>query len=303
MVFGIPTQVFWPYFLAIAVGITGLIVIVKTELPGARGIDAVLPFGRLFYCMAIAGFGGEHFVFRAGIASMVPKYIPFHMFWAIFCGICLVAAGLAIATKVQARLAATMLGVMLFGFVALLSVPGTFHDPGNRFSWTLLLRDSSFSAAAFAYAGALYRPRVDGGVHWLVRMAQIVIGGTAVFYGVEHFLHPDHVPAVPLELAMPARVPFPLLLAYLMGAVLVVAGLCIFANIRAREAAEALGLTVLLMILIVYVPILLAAPSDIAVAFNYFFDTLMYAGAVLMLATALPRTLTKPVLKEGHAHA
>jgi uncharacterized membrane protein len=300
---GIPYVVFWPYCLALAVFVTGLIVIIKTDLPGARGIDAVLPFGRLFYCMAVAGFAGEHFVFSTQIASMVPQFIPFHMFWAIFCGICLLLSAFAIVTKIQARLAATMLGIMLFLFVVLLSVPATFQDPHNRFSWALVLRDSSFASAALAFAGSLHRPRVDGSPHWLVTFGRTVIAIAAVFFGVEHFIHPQFVPAIPLEKAMPAAVPLPMVIAYGMGAVLIAAGLCMLLNIRAREAAEALGVTILLVILIVYLPILLAAPSDIGVAFNYFFDTLMYAGAVLMLAGALPRSVTKPVLKEGHAHA
>jgi len=38
---------------------------------------------------------------------------------------------------------------------------------------------------------------------------------------------------------------------------------------------------------------LLRAPTDV-VALNYFFDTLLFCGAILLLANALP--------KEGHPH-
>jgi hypothetical protein len=48
-------------------------------------------------------------------------------------------------------------------------------------------------------------------------------------------------------------------------------------------AATALGLTILLTMLWIYLPMLIAAPTDV-VALNYFFDTLLFCGAILLLA-------------------
>jgi hypothetical protein len=42
---------------------------------------------------------------------------------------------------------------------------------------------------------------------------------------------------------------------------------------------------ILLLVLFVYLPLLIASPADI-VSVNYFFDTLMFSGAVLLLADA-----------------
>ena len=59
-------------------------------------------------------------------------------------------------------------------------------------------------------------------------------------------------------------------------------------------AATYLGTWIVLLVLFIYGPILIAAltdPStDIKVeGINYFFDTLLFAGAILALASATPR--------------
>lgn len=50
-----------------------------------------------------------------------------------------------------------------------------------------------------------------------------------------------------------------------------------------------MGIAVLVIILFVYLPIEIANPADIANAFNYFVDTLAFAGAIMLLASALPK--------------
>ena len=124
-----------------------------------------------------------------------------------------------------------------------------------------------------------------GGVPVLVTVARVSIGIAAVFYGVEHFLHPTFAPGVPLEQIIPEWIPGRVAWAYLGGAVLVAAGLCILANKKTRLAATFLGLMILLLVLFVYLPLLVKGPADI-VNVNYFFDTLMFGGAILLLADA-----------------
>jgi hypothetical protein len=53
-------------------------------------------------------------------------------------------------------------------------------------------------------------------------------------------------------------------------------------------AATSLGFTILLTVLWIYLPTLLAAPTDL-VALNYFFDTLLFCGAILLLANAIDK--------------
>jgi uncharacterized membrane protein len=282
---GLPSIVFWGYVAAAVVLAAGLIKVIKDELPRAQGIDKIMPFGRLCFAIPLAVFGTEHFTDTTDIATMVPSWIPAHTFWVYLVGIGLIAAALSIAVKVQSRLAATLLGVMFFSFVVLMDIPAAVTEPNNRIAWTLALRELAFASGGFAFAGAQMSAKRAGGAPMLVTVARYCIGIAAVFYGVEHFLHPTLAPGVPLEKVIPEWIPARVIWAYLAGAVLVVAGLCLLADKKTRLAATYLGLMILLLVCFVYLPLLVQSPADI-VCVNYFFDTLMFGGAVLVLADA-----------------
>lgn len=70
--------------------------------------------------------------------------------------------------------------------------------------------------------------------------------------------------------------------------ILIVAGACLLLNKKTRMAATFLGLTILLTVLWIYLPMVLATPKD-TVALNFFFDTLLFCGAILLLANSIER--------------
>src|ERR1017187_3034482 len=114
-----------------------------------------------------------------------------------------------------------------------------------------------------------------------------------IFWG-EHFLHPANVPGVPLEKLMPAWIPAHLPISYVTGAILLVAGASILLAKKTRMAATYLGTWIVLLVLFIYGPILIAALADPSTdvkieGINYFFDTLLFAGAILALASSTPR--------------
>jgi uncharacterized membrane protein len=284
-VFGLPGTVFWAYFAALALFIIGLVKIINDELPQTHGLDKIMPFGRLFFAIPMAVFATEHFTDTADIASIIPQWMPAHLFWAYLVGVALLAAALSITLKIQSRLAATLLGAMFCCFVLLIHGPNIIADPGNRIFWAVGLREIAFSGGAFAFAGSQTRARHAGGAPLLLTVARFFVGIPAVFFGVEHFLHPTYAPGVPLGKIIPEWIPGRLFWAYLAGAVLIAAGLCVLVNKKTRLAATYLGVIILLLVLFVYLPILIASPSDI-VSLNYFFDTLAFSGAVLVLGDA-----------------
>ncbi len=96
LAFGIPADVFWPYFIGVVLLVIGLIKIIKDELPQRHGLDKILPFGRLFFAMPMGVFGTDHLVDAADIAPLVPSWIPAHLFWTYLVGVALIAAALSI---------------------------------------------------------------------------------------------------------------------------------------------------------------------------------------------------------------
>jgi uncharacterized membrane protein len=93
-------------------------------------------------------------------------------------------------------------------------------------------------------------------------------------------------PAVPLDKLTPLWIPAHLLWGYLTGVVFVVGGIALLINKQARAAATWLGLMTLLVVVIVYVPIVVAKPGDIGNAFNFLVDTLLLSGTLRALAGA-----------------
>lgn len=266
----------------------------KRDVANARGPAKVVALANLCFAAPLAVFGAEHFSAAQGIMQIVPKFMPWPLFWTYLVGAGLLAASLSIATKVQVQWSGLLFGIMMFLFVAMMDLPGTLANVHNRISWVLLCREMSFGAGGWVLAGgAMQAGRSQAGSK-LITVGRVVIGPAAMFYGVEHFLYPINVPGVPLEKLMPAWIPAPHLISYLTGAILLVAGAAILLNKKVPVAATYLGSWIFLLVLLVYGPILIASlldPStDVKVeGLNYFFDTLLYAGTILALARATPR--------------
>lgn len=176
----------------------------------------------------------------------------------------------------------------------MMDFPGVLSDLHNRISWELMFRELTFGAGGWMLAAAtLTGPQEQSRRKRSVTLGGVIIGITCVLYGVENFLHPINVPAVPLEMVMPTWIPARPLIGYLTAAILVVTGSGILSMKKARMAAAYLGAWVLLLIVLIYGPILISALSnpstDVRVkGLNYFFDTLLFAGTVLALASATP---------------
>jgi uncharacterized membrane protein YphA (DoxX/SURF4 family) len=276
----------WSYcvfFLVIAVGLAAIFL--RGEWPRARGLNKLILFGPIFYAAPLAAFGTEHFTLTAVIASLVPKWIPWHMFWAYFVGACFIAAGFSLVTGIQTRLAASLLALTFFLFVLLMDVEFAARHAHDRFGWTFALRELAFCGGPLALAASL--SGAQG--RWLKTVARYFVAVPVLFYGVEQFLHADHVPGVPLEPLTPAYVVGHSFWAYFAAVVYVVGGILLLIGKKTRAAATWVGLSVFIVELAVYVPIAVVERASLDNGFNYLGDTLMFCGTVLLLAGAMEK--------------
>jgi uncharacterized membrane protein YphA (DoxX/SURF4 family) len=130
---------------------------------GAR-IDAALAarltrLGQLMFGVCALLFGGAHFVYMNLTAPLVPRWIPpTQVFWGYATGVGFIAAGVAILTGVQARLAAILLTVMLASFTLLVHGPMLVADPSNHGIWAENAVNLAIMGAAWVVADSLLAP-------------------------------------------------------------------------------------------------------------------------------------------------
>jgi uncharacterized membrane protein YphA (DoxX/SURF4 family) len=91
---------------------------------------------------------------------LVPKWLPpSQEFWAYATGIGHIAAGVAILTGVQARLAAILLTTMFAAFTPLVHVPLLLADPSSHTNWSENALNIALTGAAWVVADSLARTR------------------------------------------------------------------------------------------------------------------------------------------------
>ena len=279
--------IFWPCFLGLLFLIIGLIYSSR-EVAAANGLEKLIALAFVFVAAPLATFAGEHLAGPKFLMELVPSYMPARLFWAYFVGFALLAAALSLSVKKYVRWSAPLLAAMFFLFVLMMDLPASITHPENRLFWTLTLRETAFGGGALALTGFIVQQTNQRLGKILISIARFCVGIPFVVYGIEYFLHPASAPGVPLEKQMPAWVPLPYLWTYLVGAILLVAGVAILLNMRARTAAASVGLVMTLITLLLYTPILaMATKPQIIEGVNYVADTLFFGGTVLFLALAI----------------
>jgi uncharacterized membrane protein YphA (DoxX/SURF4 family) len=286
----IPSTVICSYFISGVVFVIGLAtILLRGDWQKAQGLEKLILFGPLFYAAPLAAFGTEHFTVTEAITSIVPAWIPWHLFWVYFVGTCFIAAALSLVTRIQARLSASLLALTFFLFVVLMDAPGWAQDPRNRFSLTLALRELSFSGGPLALAASLTDQRRERSPQIPATIARYFVAIAVLFFSFEQFMHGDYVPGIPLDRLTPEWIYGHAIWTYLAAVVYAVAGTLLLVGKKTRAAATWLGLTVLFLEFVVYVPIGMVERASLGKGFNYVADTLMFCGTVLLLAGAMPR--------------
>jgi uncharacterized membrane protein YphA (DoxX/SURF4 family) len=129
----------------------------KIDLPLAARLTRL---GQLAFGVCALLFGGAHFFYMNLTAPLVPKWLPpTQEFWAYVTGVSHIAAGVAILTGVQARLAAILLTIMFASFTPLVHVPMLVAGPSKYVNWTENALNLALTGAAWVVADSLARAK------------------------------------------------------------------------------------------------------------------------------------------------
>jgi uncharacterized membrane protein YphA (DoxX/SURF4 family) len=144
--------------LAIAAG--GLILYATSAKIDVARVVPLTRLGQLAFGVCALLFGGAHFVYMNLTAPLVPKWLPpTQVFWGYATGVGFIAAGVAILTGMQTRLAAILLTAMLASFALLVHGPMLLADPSSRMNWTEAAVNLTVTGAAWVVADSLTQPR------------------------------------------------------------------------------------------------------------------------------------------------
>ena len=115
--------------------------------PSIKLLEKLIPFGPFFFCTTMIAYGYAHFLYTQPISTLVPSWIPGHIFWTYFAGVALMASGIAIVLRIKIKIAAMLLGIMIFLWLIMLHIPLAVADPPGQNANSII---SAFSALAFS---------------------------------------------------------------------------------------------------------------------------------------------------------
>jgi uncharacterized membrane protein len=254
----------------------------RARVRAESGMGKVLALAPVFAAAPLAVFSMQHFTDAKSLVPLVPKWLPAHLFWVYFVGAALLSAGISFVVWVWVRWSAALLALLFFIIVATIDLPNLHAGLHDRIFWVLTVREMSFAGGALVLAGSV---RPHG--HWagtaFLRVGRTIVALVMVFYAIEHFLHPLHVPGVPLEKVTPAWIWAPAVIAYLVGLALLLGGAGLLIPRLVRGSAASAGTVLLLLVLFFYSALLVSEfRSNPVEGLDYWFDTLLFAGTVLL---------------------
>lgn len=106
----------------------------------------------VLYGFSLIFFGSAHFIDMKDTLSLIPNWLPGHVFWAYFTGGAFIAAGVAVLAGRCARLAAFLSAIQIGLFLLLVWVPIVGAGSKIPFQWSETILNAALLAAAWMIA-------------------------------------------------------------------------------------------------------------------------------------------------------
>ncbi|QDK79981.1 hypothetical protein EXU85_15730 [Spirosoma sp. KCTC 42546] len=120
----------------------------------SRISNSLIRSGLLVYSLSLLIFGIQHILYGQYVATLIPSWIPLHVFWAYFVGIAFLATAISFLSKKLAQLAATLLGVLFTLLVIVLHIPRVVTHLHTETEWTSLLIALAMGGISFTLAAS-----------------------------------------------------------------------------------------------------------------------------------------------------
>jgi uncharacterized membrane protein len=125
----------------------------ENSLRNKKTSNGLVMIGSILLSAFFISAGYAHFKFAPFVADFIPSYIPFRLFWAYGCGVCLIAGGIGLLIPPVRKWAALLSGIMITGWFILLHIPRfvtNINDASDRMG---LCESFTFAGICFVLAG------------------------------------------------------------------------------------------------------------------------------------------------------
>ncbi|WCT14104.1 hypothetical protein [Mucilaginibacter jinjuensis] len=214
---------------------------ISSTSSSAKWPDATIKLGQYLFAISWIVFGIEHFIYAGFVATLVPPYMPVHIFWVYLTALSMMAAGVSFIINIKTHWGAWLLAAMLGIFILMIHIPSLIMKPHVDTSWTRAIQDVSLMAAALMLTGNLKAANIGR-----------IIFAIAVFaLGCQHFVHIDFVTA-----RISPNLPAFNIIDDIVGAIIILTCACIIARWNVLISSTFLGCFLLLLTLLYYLPLL-----------------------------------------------
>lgn len=217
--------------------------------------------GRLFFAIALIGFGVENFLFGEflpGRAPAWPEPLPGGLIWAYLTGVVFVAVGAAILSGKHARPASILVGVLIFVWAFLRLIPIVVTDSFLSPTWTQAAKALAYSGGAFAIVATLPELKSRGNSRLVkfinrrgefITVGRIFLGIFLIIAGIQHFLYTEFVAGL-IPWWFPGNAMF---WTYFAGVALITGGIGLFIPQTAQWAALLSGSMIFIWFWVIHV--------------------------------------------------
>lgn len=218
-------------------------------------------FGQLLFAASFAAIGALSMDLHGFAAAyeLLPKWLAAHDAALVIFAAVLLAGGLALFVPRTARAASLVLAACLLLRLLLLHVPRLAAHPLVEGMWESMSENLICLAGAWTIYSMLARDAETGARSGSIRAGQVIFALALPAIGLSHFFYLNMT--APL---IPAWIPFHVALAYFTGAAWIAAAVGMLFNVLPRLAATLTAIMVSLFTLLVWVPMVVAAPANVA---------------------------------------
>jgi uncharacterized membrane protein YphA (DoxX/SURF4 family) len=124
----------WTNFLKLLALIGGAFLISTTNPETTSNkyiskLSKLAPYGKYLFCIMLIVFGIDHFIYVKFVSGLVPKWIPFPIFWTYVTGIALLGSGISILIDFKTKIIFRLAAIMLFIWLITIHIPLAIRFP------------------------------------------------------------------------------------------------------------------------------------------------------------------------------